>query len=116
MPRTTQKSAAERAAEIAKAVQEGLKGAETPEQQFAAALLKKAQSLHDERAKNTEATAANRNMLKGMVQQGDLLTPAQAAAVEAVYPTPEKKETPAETPAAAKDAGTPPAKDTPPAK
>lgn len=62
----------------------------TTEQTFAVSLLEKALLLHDERAKNTTQTSANREMLRGLVKQ-ELLTDAQKAAVDALYPVPVRK-------------------------
>lgn len=62
----------------------------TPEQGFIVSLLQKGLSLHDERVANTKATAANRTMLRGMLDQG-IATPEQIAAIDALYPKPERK-------------------------
>lgn len=115
----TRKSQEDLHAEIVAAVDKAKTLGDEPsvEQQMATTLLDKALTLKVDREKNTRQTGANRDMLRGMAAQ-ELITAEQAAAVEALYPAPKRRETtpdaPPAPPAPAPD--TPPASDvTPPA-
>lgn len=86
----------DRSKEIATAVDKAQKLPDnaTDAQKFAAGIIAKALALHHEREENTKQTGLNRDMLRNLAGQGDVLTADQAAAVAAIYPLPKKREKP----------------------